>query len=50
MTKAYIILAHKNPAQVNRLIKQLDDKFSEFFLHVDKNANIEGFKKRNCKE
>ncbi len=39
MEKAYIILAHKNPEQVERLIAALDDNHSHFFLHIDKNSN-----------
>lgn len=45
MKKAYIILAHKNELQVQRLINTLDDKNSVFFLHVDLKAPIKGFKK-----
>jgi hypothetical protein len=44
MRKAYIILAHKNPAQVSRLIERLDDKRSSFFLHIDKKCRDEAFK------
>jgi hypothetical protein len=44
MRKAYIILAHKNPAQVSRLIERLDDKRSSFFLHVDKKCGDEMLK------
>src|SRR5579875_2468449 len=36
MEKAFIILAHKNPEQVARLISSLDDHHSTFFLHLDK--------------
>ncbi len=36
MKKAYIVLAHKNPEQVRRLIYSLDDGNSTFFIHVDK--------------
>jgi len=43
--KAYIILAHKNEQQVQRLIDTLDDKNSMFFLHVDRKVSITGFKK-----
>lgn len=42
--KAYIILAHKNAPQVNRLVERLDDKLSHFFIHVDLNTSIEEFK------
>ena len=43
MEKAYIILAHKNAAQVGRLIAALDDNQSTFFLHVDKNVDASQF-------
>ena len=42
--KAYIILVHKNPIQVCRLIKKLDDDHSVFFIHIDKKINIAQFK------
>ncbi len=42
--KAYIILAHKNPAQVYRLIQKLDDGKSVFFVHIDKRNADEQFK------
>jgi len=45
MKKAYIILVHKNPKQLYRLIKMLDDELSHFFIHVDKRADIVQF---NC--
>jgi len=35
MEKAYIILAHKNMEQLNRLLRRLDDKYSHFFIHID---------------
>ncbi len=38
MVKAFIILAHKNPFQVERLIKRLDDGVSSFFIHYDKKS------------
>jgi hypothetical protein len=43
MRTAYLILAHKNPGQVERLIRALlnDDAF--FFLHLDANSSAEGF-------
>lgn len=36
MKIAYIILAHKNPAQVKRLVSRLCEQPCEVFLHVDK--------------
>lgn len=43
MNKAYIIIAHKNPEQLYRLTKKLDDGYSTFFIHIDKRINIEQF-------
>lgn len=39
----YIILAHKNPVQVTRLIKRLSEKWVNFYIHIDKNVRIEPF-------
>lgn len=44
MKKAYIILAHKDEAQVKRLVDTLDDLNSTFYLHVDLNSAIHNFK------
>jgi hypothetical protein len=43
MEKAYIILAHKEPDQLYRLIEKLDDKSSDFFVHIDKKINLSVF-------
>lgn len=43
MKKAYIIMAHKNPLQVRRLISRLNDGFSEFFIHIDQTVAIAPF-------
>ncbi len=43
MKKAYIIMAHRYPAQLHRLIDRLNDGCSEFFIHVDKTAEITQF-------
>lgn len=48
MEKAYIIMAHKNPRQVHRLVSRLNDGFSEFFIHIDKTVAIAPFE--NIKE
>lgn len=45
MKKAYIILAHKNEQQVQRLIDTLDDGNSTYFLHVDLKVSDTEFKK-----
>jgi hypothetical protein len=36
MKIAYIIAAHKNPAQLTRLIDRLDDGDNSFFVHINK--------------
>lgn len=36
----YIILAHKNPQQVQRLIDRLTSPDSHFYIHIDKGAEI----------
>ncbi|TVT38987.1 beta-1,6-N-acetylglucosaminyltransferase [Hymenobacter setariae] len=41
----YIILAHKNPAQVARLIQALSTDTSRFYIHVDKNTDIHPFER-----
>ncbi|MBC7915422.1 MAG: hypothetical protein H7Y07_15025 [Pyrinomonadaceae bacterium] len=43
MKKAYIIMAHKNPRQLHRLISRLNDGNSEFFIHIDKKVDITPF-------
>lgn len=40
MKIAYIILCHKSPNQINRMIETLDNDDSEFYLHIDKKSNI----------
>lgn len=44
MKKNYIILAHKNPKQVFRLINRLADDQSKFFVHVDLKIDLKDFK------
>ena len=43
MRIAYLILCHKNPAQVKALINQLNNGTSDFYLHVDKKTAITDF-------
>ncbi|MDB5208169.1 MAG: putative glycosyl transferase [Flavisolibacter sp.] len=43
MYKAYIILAHKYPDQLLRLVSRLNDGASHFFIHIDKKAHITQF-------
>lgn len=35
---AYLILAHKNPSQLHKLLALLDDERNDIFLHIDKSA------------
>ena len=43
MNKAYIIMAHKSPNQLYRLVSRLNDGTSEFFIHIDLKANSAAF-------
>ena len=43
MQKNYLILAHKNPLQLSRMIERLDDGTSKFFIHLDAKTPIEPF-------
>lgn len=43
MNKAYIILAHKQPEQLYRLVEKLDDNLSTFFIHIDKKKSLTDF-------
>jgi hypothetical protein len=43
MIKAYLILAHKYPAQLRRLVRALDDDKSFFYIHIDQTADISTF-------
>src|SRR5688572_16625647 len=45
MKIAYIILAHKNPDQLSRLINRLHTANSSFFVHIDKKVDILPFKR-----
>lgn len=45
MEKAYIILAHKLPGQLYRIVERLDDGLSTFFIHIDLKADFEEFSK-----
>ena len=37
---AYLILAHKNPGQLRKLLELLDDERNDIFVHVDKKARF----------
>lgn len=42
---AYIILAHKLPDQLVRLVKKLNTGDTSFFIHVDKKSSYETYKR-----
>lgn len=44
MRTAYIIMAYKNPGQIERMIKSLSHPQFDFYIHIDKKIDIEGFK------
>lgn len=44
MKVAFLILAHKNPDQLNGVIQCLDSPSSIFFIHIDKKVDISPFK------
>ena len=41
----YLILAHKNPEQLYRLVMRLDSRNVNFFIHIDKAVDISAFSK-----
>lgn len=43
MRIAHLILAHKNPQQLERMIKALQHPSFSFFIHVDKKSDIQPF-------
>jgi hypothetical protein len=43
MKIAHLILTHKNPAQLERLLKALDHPGFDFFIHLDKKTDIAPF-------
>jgi hypothetical protein len=44
MKIAHIIMTHKNPAQLERLIQRLQHPMSDIYIHLDKKVNIGPFK------
>lgn len=40
MQKNYLVLAHKNPDQLYRMITALNDNVSHFFIHIDAKSPI----------
>lgn len=43
MRLANIIIAHKNPKQLERLIKKMQHQNFDFYIHLDKKINIKSF-------
>ena len=43
MKYAYLILAHNNPQQLERMLNMLQDPAAEFYIHVDKKSDIRTF-------
>ncbi|MBB6502889.1 beta-1,6-N-acetylglucosaminyltransferase [Pedobacter cryoconitis] len=43
MRIAHIIMAHKNPDQLIRLIKRLHHPEADFYIHIDTKSAIEDF-------
>ncbi len=43
MEISYIILAHKNPLQLWRLIQRLKEPWTKFYIHIDKEIDIRPF-------
>lgn len=45
-----IILAHKNPDQLSRLLDSLDDESVSCFIHIDKKSSIKEFQNASLKK
>src|SRR4051812_49054834 len=43
MKTAHLILAHKNPAQLQRLIEALDHPAFDYYIHLDKKSDLSLF-------
>jgi len=43
MRIAFLIMAHKNPKQIERLVKRLNHPDFDFFIHLDKKIDMEDF-------
>ena len=41
---AYLILAHNDPSQLGRLCQALNDDYSDLFIHIDLNQDVQEFK------
>ena len=51
MKIACLILAHKNPVQLNELIEVLDCNEIDFYIHLDKKVKKKNFvssEEKNC--
>lgn len=46
MTVNYLLLVHKNPSQFQRLVAALNAPWCNFFIHVDKKADVRVFKEK----
>lgn len=49
MQVAYLILAHKNPAQLARLIQRLNAPDVIFFVHIDLRSPLDAFQEGLCR-
>lgn len=38
---AYLIMAHKQPELLNKLLKLLDNEKNDFYMHIDKKSNMD---------
>jgi len=43
MRLANIIITHKNPGQLERIIKRMEHPDSDFYIHLDKKIDMKGF-------
>jgi len=43
MTFAYLILAHNNPSQLQRLVQKLSTNQTDIYIHIDVKANLADF-------
>lgn len=50
MKFAFLIIAHKNPSQLYRLVQSLDDGIDQFYIHIDASVALAPFRKvfRDC--
>lgn len=44
MRVAHLILAHKNPSQLERLLRALEHPSFDFYVHIDKKTDIQPFR------